>query len=183
MFTVPELPWPVKPEAAKLVEEKELNHPSSSFWLLGGCCSPVLPRSPCASLQMTSVLASGGGQGWDETISTERKRIREAGGHCHVTQPHSHAAAPMGAHTITIMSWPDASSPVKIWRMSPGCHRCGGMLIHLFSPLHILLLSTSQYFPSPQLCFPAKDSAVPGVKRSPSLSQLSLQSPPWGSQG
>lgn len=58
-----------------------------------------------------------------------------------------------------------------------------GVLIHLFSPLHILLLSMSQHFPPSRPCFPAEGSAALGVSRSPNLSPLAWQSPPWGSIG
>lgn len=69
---------------------------------------------------MPSVLFSGGGQEWGKAIASQRKGIREAGEHCCGVQPLSRSAAPMGALTVTAMSWPDAPSPVKDGRKGPG---------------------------------------------------------------
>lgn len=60
MLAVPELPQPGKPKAAKVGEEKGLNHSSNSFWLFSGFYGPVLPRLPSASLQMLPVPGGSG---------------------------------------------------------------------------------------------------------------------------
>ena len=179
MLAVPELPRPGKPEAAKLGEEEELNHPSSSFWLLDGCCHPALPRSPCASLQMPSISVPGGGQGWDETISTQRKGIREAGGHCCGAQPHSHAVAPTGACTITATSWPDAPGPVKDWRKRLGCHRHGGAYSLLFTSPHFVPLHIPAFSPIPAV-FSSQGLSSAGREQKPQPLPACLAKPSVG---
>lgn len=111
MLAVPELPQPGKPKAAKVGEEKGLNHSSNSFWLFSGFYGPVLPRLPSASLPMLSVPVPGG-SGMKQNHFHPEEGARESW-ETPLVCPVTFTLCGTQGCTVQTMSWPYPCGPVK----------------------------------------------------------------------